>query len=103
MESFEAILSQPQSGTYPALTVGVTSDSMLLNDSPYRDDSMKVVGYYMDLVNTKEVDEEVAKEISYDMNEEMNAVDIDDYEREDYEEDDDLANEANDNDNYFDE
>ena len=75
-------------------------DSLLLNDSPYMDDSMKVVGYYMDLVNTKEVDDIVDKEIKYDMDEEKNALDIDDYEREDYEVDDDLTNEANDNDNY---
>ena len=75
-------------------------DSLLLNDSPYMDDSMKVVGYYMDLVNTKEVDDTIIKEINYDMNEEKTALDIDDYEREDYEVDDDLTNEANDNDNY---
>ena len=58
-------------------------DSFLLTDAPYIDESLRIVGYYMDLVNTKEIDEEVVKEVNYDMNEEMNAIDMDDNEKED--------------------
>jgi len=58
-------------------------DSLLLTDAPYMDESQRVVGIYMDLVNTKEIDEEVVKEREYDINEEMTALDMDDYEKED--------------------
>ena len=60
-------------------------DSFLLTEAPYIDESLRVVGYYMDLVNTKEIDDEVVKEANYDMNEELNALDMDDNEREDAE------------------
>ena len=58
-------------------------DSLLLTEAPYMDESMRVVGYYQDLVNTKEIDDEVVKEMNYDMNEEMTALDMDDNEKED--------------------
>ena len=75
-------------------------NSVLLNESPYIDDKMQVSGYYMDLVNTQEIDADVVKEITYDLNEENKALDIDDFEKEDYEDnDDDGANEMLDNDN----
>ena len=75
-------------------------DSVLSNESPYIDDKMQVSGYYMDLVNTQEIDDEAVKEITYDINEENKALDIDDFEKEDYEDNDDEgANEMLDNDN----
>ena len=40
------------------------------------DESMKVVGYYQDLVNVKEIDDEKQKDMNYDINEEMGALDI---------------------------
>ena len=51
-------------------------DSLLLTETPYMDESMKVVGYYQDLVNVKEIDDEKQKDLNYDINEEMGALDI---------------------------
>ena len=58
-------------------------DSILLTEAPYIDESQKVVGYYKDLVNINEIDDEKMKEEAYDMNEEMTALDVDDFEKED--------------------
>jgi hypothetical protein len=62
-------------------------DSLLLIDAPYIDESSRVVGYYQDLVNVKEIDEEMIKEMNYDMNEEMTALDVDEYDEDDLYED----------------
>ena len=51
-------------------------DSLLLTETPYMDESMKVVGYYQELVNTKEIDDEKQKEENYDNKEELDALDI---------------------------
>jgi hypothetical protein len=67
-------------------------DAVLSVDAPYIDESSRVVGYYQELVNVKEIDEEVNKEKEYDMNEEQNALDIDEYDENDLYED----NDAND-------
>jgi hypothetical protein len=67
-------------------------DAVLSVDAPYIDESSRVVGYYQELVNVKEIDEEVNKEKEYDMNEEQNALDIDEYDENDLYEDND-ANE----------
>uniref|UniRef100_A0A6C0HVH9 Uncharacterized protein n=1 Tax=viral metagenome TaxID=1070528 RepID=A0A6C0HVH9_9ZZZZ len=67
-------------------------NSLLTIDAPYIDEASRVVGYYQDLVNVKEIDEEVNKEKDYDMKEEENALDIDDYDENDLYEDND-ANE----------
>ncbi len=67
-------------------------DSLLLVDAPYIDESSRVVGYYQELVSVKEIDEEANKEKEYDMNEEQNALDIDEYDENDLYED----NDAND-------
>ena len=67
-------------------------DAILSVDAPYIDESSRVVGYYQELVNVKEIDEEVNKEKEYDMNEENNALDIDEYDENDLYED----NDAND-------
>jgi len=52
-------------------------DSILITETPYIDESMKAVGYYQDLVNVKEIDDEKEKEKNYDINEEMGSLDID--------------------------
>lgn len=72
-------------------------DSLLLIDAPYIDESSRVVGYYQDLVNVKEIDEEMIKEMNYDMNEEMAALDIDEYDEDDLYEDQDPNDEIVDN------
>ena len=53
-----------------------TFNSILISDTPYIDDSMKTVGYYQDLINVKEIDDEKDKDQNYDINEEMGALDI---------------------------
>ena len=64
-------------------------DSLLLIDAPYIDESSRVVGLYQELVNVKEIDEEVVKEKNYDMQEEQTALDIDEYDENDVYEDED--------------
>jgi hypothetical protein len=61
--------------------------SILSIDAPYIDESSRVIGFYQELVNTKEIDEEAIKEREYDMNEEQNALDIDEYDEDDVYED----------------
>jgi len=72
-------------------------DSLLLIDAPYIDESLRIVGYYQELVNVKEIDEDIMKEKEYDMNEEENALDIDEYDENDLYEDQDPSDEIIDN------
>jgi hypothetical protein len=72
-------------------------DTLLLIDAPYIDESSRVVGYYQELINVKEIDEEVMKEKEYDMNEEQNALDIDEYDENDLYEDEDPNDDIVDN------
>ena len=72
-------------------------DSLLLIDAPYIDESTRVIGIYQELVNVKEIDEEVNKEKEMDMNEEQNALDIDDYDENDIYEDQDPSDDVVDN------
>jgi hypothetical protein len=62
-------------------------DSILSIEAPYIDESLRVVGYYQELVNVKEIDEEANKEKEQDMNEENNALDLDEYDENDLYED----------------
>ncbi len=62
-------------------------NSLLTIEAPYIDESSRVVGYYQDLVNVNEIDEEANKEKNYDMKEEEHALDIDDYDENDLYED----------------
>jgi hypothetical protein len=72
-------------------------NSLLLIDAPYIDESSRVVGYYQELINVKEIDEQEIKEKEYDMNEEQNALDIDDYDENDLFEDQDPSDDIVDN------
>ena len=72
-------------------------DSILSIDAPYIDESSRVIGYYQELVNVKEIDEAVIKEKEYDMNEEQNALDIDEYDEDDVYEDQDPSDDIVDN------
>lgn len=69
-------------------------DSLLFIDAPYIDESSRVIGLYQELVNVKEIDEEVNKEKEYDANEEQNALDIDEYDENDLYEDNDPSDEV---------
>ena len=72
-------------------------DSLLSVDAPYIDESSRVVGYYQELVSVKEIDEEGNKEKEYDMNEEQNALDVDEYDENDLYEDNDANDDVVDN------
>ena len=72
-------------------------DSILSIDAPYIDESSRVIGFYQDLVNVKEIDEAVVKDREYDMNEEQNALDIDEYDEDDVYEDQDPSDDVVDN------
>ena len=72
-------------------------DHILLADA-YIDDSMIASGYYQDLINTDEIDDKQKEEIKNketELQEEMTALDIDDYDEDDLYEDYD-TNEGND-------
>ncbi len=71
--------------------------SILSVDAPYIDESSRVIGYYQELVNVKEIDETIMKEKEYDMNEEQNALDIDEYDADDVYEDNDPSDDVVDN------
>ena len=51
-------------------------DFFLLNDTPYISESLKITGYYQDLVNVNEIDDERVAEIEYNTHEEMNSLDV---------------------------
>jgi len=64
-------------------------DYILVSDT-YIDDSMIASGYYQDLINTNEIDDKEKEEIKNkdtDIQEELNALDIDDYDDDDLHED----------------
>ena len=62
-------------------------DLLLLNDTPYIDEALKVTGYYQELLNANEIDDNENKEKEYNLNEEMTALDVDDYDENDLHED----------------
>ncbi len=72
-------------------------NSILSIDAPYIDESQRIVGYYQELVNVKEIDEEANKEKEMDANEAENALDIDEYEENDLYEDNDPNDDIADN------
>jgi hypothetical protein len=58
-------------------------DFILINEAPYVDDTVKVVGNYQELLTQQEIDDPEMKEQLYSAKEEFNAFDIDDYEVDD--------------------
>ena len=58
-------------------------DFLLLNDTPYLDESLRVEGYYQELVDSKDINKEENEEKMYNMNEEATALDIDEYDEDD--------------------
>ena len=55
-------------------------DYYLLNEVPYIEEYLKGVGYYQELLSKEEIDDPDKKEQNITSNEELNALDIDDYE-----------------------
>jgi hypothetical protein len=58
-------------------------DFLLLNETPYIDDTLKVVGHYQELLTQQEIDDPEKKEESYSAQEAFDSLDIDDYEKDD--------------------
>jgi hypothetical protein len=57
-------------------------DHILINETPYIDDNLKVVGFYQELLNNKEIDDKKDKEKdeNYDAQQAFESIDVDDYE-----------------------
>jgi len=57
-------------------------DFVLINETPYIDDKLKVVGFYQELLSNKEADEKKEKDndANYDAKQEFESLDIDDFE-----------------------
>jgi len=58
-------------------------DYLLLNDNPYIDETLRIVGHYQELLTQQEIDDPNKKEELYSTNEELNSLDIDDYDKDD--------------------
>ena len=66
-------------------------DFLLINETPYIDETLKIVGHYQELLTQQEIDDPDKKEEIYTAQEEFNSLDIDEYE---YDEDIDGRTEA---------
>ena len=58
-------------------------DFILINETPYIDETLKVVGHYMELLTQQEIDDPDRKETEYSAKEASDSMDIDDYEKDD--------------------
>lgn len=58
-------------------------DFLLINETPYIDETLKVKGHYQELMTQQEIDDPNKKEEEYDNKEAMDSLDIDDYENDD--------------------
>ncbi len=57
-------------------------DFLLINETPYIDETLKVIGHYQELMTQQEIDDPNRKEEEYDSKEAKDAMDIDDYDAE---------------------
>jgi hypothetical protein len=58
-------------------------DFLLLNETPYIDETLKVIGHYQELLTQQEIDDPDRKEEEYSAQEAFDSLDIDDYEKND--------------------
>ena len=58
-------------------------DFLLINETPYIDEKLKVVGHYQELLTQQEIDDPNQKDEKYSEQEANNSLDIDDYEQDD--------------------
>ena len=56
-------------------------DFLLINETPYIDETLKIVGHYQELLTQQEIDDPDKKETDYSNQEALNSLDIDDYEQ----------------------
>jgi hypothetical protein len=58
-------------------------DFLLINETPYIDETLKVVGHYQELLTQQEIDDPEKKDELYSSQEAFDSLDIDDYEQDD--------------------
>ena len=58
-------------------------DFLLLNETPYIDETLKVIGHYQELLTQQEIDDPDKKEETYSAQEAFDSLDIDDYDQDD--------------------
>jgi hypothetical protein len=58
-------------------------DFLLINETPYIDETLKVVGHYQELLSQSEIDDPQKKNKEYSANEALTSLDIDDYDVDD--------------------
>uniref|UniRef100_A0A6C0DA89 Uncharacterized protein n=1 Tax=viral metagenome TaxID=1070528 RepID=A0A6C0DA89_9ZZZZ len=58
-------------------------DYLLLSDIPYINETVRLDGFYQELVTSQEIDDEKVKEQNYDAQEAFDSLDIDDYDQDD--------------------
>ena len=52
-------------------------DALILKDRPYIDESLRVIGFYQELVDVNSIDEEQTRDMLMEAQEEINSYDID--------------------------
>jgi len=58
-------------------------DFLLINETPYIDETLKVVGHYQELLTQQEIDDPNKKDEAYSAQEAFDSLDIDDYDKDD--------------------
>jgi hypothetical protein len=58
-------------------------DFLLINETPYVDETLKVIGHYQELLTQHEIDDPSKKDEDYSIQEAVGSLDIDDYEQDD--------------------
>lgn len=58
-------------------------DFLLINETPYIDETLKIVGHYQELMTQQEIDDPDRKDEKYSQQEAVDSLDIDDYEQDD--------------------
>ena len=58
-------------------------DFLLINETPYIDETLKIVGHYQELLTQQEIDDPEKKDELYSSQEALDSLDIDDYEQDD--------------------
>jgi hypothetical protein len=58
-------------------------DFLLINETPYIDETLKIVGHYQELLTQQEIDDPEKKDEAYSVQEAFDSLDIDDYEQDD--------------------
>ena len=55
----------------------------MINETPYIDETLKIIGHYQELLTQHEIDDPDKKEQVYSEQEAIDSLDIDDYDKDD--------------------